>query len=53
MFAGIDPPKAVNVAVTSDRGLCGGLNSNITKQMRQLLAMYKGGEHSRAMAVQY
>jgi F-type H+-transporting ATPase subunit gamma len=41
-YPGIEPPKAINLAVTSDRGLCGGLNSNITKQMRQLLAMYKG-----------
>lgn len=30
------------VAVTSDRGLCGGLNSSITKYTRQLLSMYKG-----------
>ena len=42
--AAVDPPRAVTVAVTSDRGLCGGLNSNITKYTKALLAMYKGGE---------
>lgn len=43
----VDPPRAVTVAVTSDRGLCGGLNSNITKYTKALLAMYKGaGEGS-------
>lgn len=40
----VDPPRAVTIAVTSDRGLCGGLNSNITKYTKALLAMYKGGE---------
>jgi hypothetical protein len=32
------------VAVTSDRGLCGGLNSNITKYTKALLAIYGKGE---------
>lgn len=50
-YPGIDPPKAVNVAVTSDRGLCGGLNSNITKQMRQLLAMYKGESSTELVTI--
>jgi hypothetical protein len=40
--AAIDPPKSVTVAVTSDKGLCGGLNSNITKYTKALLQMYKG-----------
>ncbi|KAI8469133.1 MAG: F1F0 ATP synthase gamma subunit [Monoraphidium minutum] len=35
----ITPPKQVAVAVTSDKGLCGGLNSNITKFTKVLLAM--------------
>lgn len=42
--AAVDPPRAVTVAVTSDRGLCGGLNSNITKYTKALMHMYKGGE---------
>lgn len=49
----VDPPRAVTVAVTSDRGLCGGLNSNITKYTKALLAMYKGaGEGSSAEAAE-
>lgn len=42
-YPAIDPPKTVTVAVTSDKGLCGGLNSNITRYTKALLAMYKGG----------
>ena len=34
----------MTVAVTSDRGLCGGLNSNITKYTKTLMALYKGGD---------
>jgi hypothetical protein len=41
--AAADPPRTVTVAVTSDRGLCGGLNSNITKYTKALLKIYKGG----------
>jgi F-type H+-transporting ATPase subunit gamma len=33
----IQASKSVTVAVTSDRGLCGGLNSNISKYTRSLL----------------
>jgi F0F1-type ATP synthase gamma subunit len=40
--AAIDPPKTITVAVTSDKGLCGGLNSNITKYTKALMQMYKG-----------
>lgn len=38
----MDPPKTTTVAVTSDRGLCGGLNSNITKYTRTLMKLYTG-----------
>ncbi|GBF94220.1 ATP synthase subunit mitochondrial [Raphidocelis subcapitata] len=35
----IAPPKQVAIAVTSDKGLCGGLNSNITKFTKVLMAI--------------
>lgn len=38
-YPGIVAPKTVTVAVTSDRGLCGGLNSSITKYTRALLRL--------------
>lgn len=34
----VDVAKHLNVAVTSDRGLCGGVNSNVAKQMRAVNA---------------
>ncbi len=37
--AGITAPRTVTVAITSDRGLCGGLNSNISKYTRALLSL--------------
>ncbi len=37
--AGAEGKAGVMVAVTSDRGLCGGLNSNITKYTRALLKL--------------
>lgn len=40
-YPAIDPPKSITVAVTSDRGLCGGLNSNITKYTKALFNIYK------------
>eukprot|EP00882_Tetradesmus_deserticola_P001339 GHRQ01001449.1.p1 GENE.GHRQ01001449.1~~GHRQ01001449.1.p1 ORF type:complete len:328 (+),score=182.51 GHRQ01001449.1:111-1094(+) len=43
-YPAIDPAKTITVAVTSDKGLCGGLNSNITKYTKALMQMYKGGE---------
>ncbi|WIA22944.1 hypothetical protein OEZ86_009876 [Tetradesmus obliquus] len=43
-FPAVDPPKTITVAVTSDKGLCGGLNSNITKYTKALMQMYKGSE---------
>ena len=43
-FAAIAPPKQVAVAVTSDKGLCGGLNSNITKYYKVLAAITPEGE---------
>eukprot|EP00775_Hariotina_reticulata_P011495 gene11495-11638_t len=45
-YPAIDPPKSVTVAVTSDKGLCGGLNSNITKYTKALLQMYKGSSEA-------
>lgn len=42
-FPAIDPKTSVTVAVTSDRGLCGGLNSNISKYTRNLWKMYGDG----------
>jgi F0F1-type ATP synthase gamma subunit len=40
----VDTDRNLTVAVTSDRGLCGGLNSNITKHTKALLAIYGKGE---------
>ena len=34
------------MAVTSDRGLCGGLNSNITKYTKGLFKTIDSGRHS-------
>jgi len=45
-FPAYDPSRTVTVAVTSDRGLCGGLNSSITKYARALLRMYSGSAGS-------
>jgi F-type H+-transporting ATPase subunit gamma len=45
-FPAYDPTRTVTVAVTSDRGLCGGLNSSITKYTRALLKMYTGSAGS-------
>lgn len=40
--------KDVYLAVTSDKGLCGGLNSSIAKYTRTLLRMNAGtGDHFR------
>ncbi|KIY98149.1 F-type H+-transporting ATPase subunit gamma [Monoraphidium neglectum] len=38
-YPAIAPPKQVAVSVTSDKGLCGGLNSTITKYTKVLLQM--------------
>lgn len=38
-YPAIAPPKQIAVAVTSDKGLCGGLNSNITKYTKVLMGM--------------
>lgn len=35
----VTAPKTATVAVTSDKGLCGGLNSNIAKYTRMLLKL--------------
>jgi F-type H+-transporting ATPase subunit gamma len=49
-FPAYDPTRTVTVAVTSDRGLCGGLNSSITKYTRSLLKMYSGSAGSATAA---
>ena len=36
--------KELTLAVTSDKGLCGGLNSSITKHTRTIITMNAGGE---------
>lgn len=38
----VEVEKDVTVAVSSDRGLCGGLNSNIAKYTRAMLGIYAG-----------
>lgn len=47
----IAPPKQVAVAVTSDKGLCGGLNSNITKFTKVLLAMTTEGSKQTLVSI--
>ncbi|PNH00715.1 ATP synthase subunit gamma, mitochondrial [Tetrabaena socialis] len=41
---GVSPGSGVTVAVTSDRGLCGGLNSNMTKYTKALLKLDPAAE---------
>ena len=36
--------KEVTLAITSDKGLCGGLNSSITKHTKTIVGMNSGGE---------
>ncbi|MEW5309380.1 MAG: hypothetical protein WDW38_001274 [Sanguina aurantia] len=47
----LDSMKPLTVAVTSDRGLCGGLNSNITKYTKALLKVSPAGEGSEGMTL--
>lgn len=42
-FPAVDVENNVTVPVTSDKGLCGGINTSMAKYTRTLLAMY-GGE---------
>lgn len=42
--------KDVTLAITSDKGLCGGLNTSITKVTRTLLKMNASGELQQAAA---
>lgn len=39
MHAAISASKSLTIAISSDKGLCGGLNSNISKYTRTLLRM--------------
>lgn len=43
--------KNVTVAVTSDRGLCGGLNANISKYTRLLLKLYGQGQQQELVVI--
>ena len=42
--AGADVENNVTVAYTSDKGLCGGINSTVTKYTRGVLRVTEGGE---------
>ena len=44
--AGADVENNVTVAYTSDKGLCGGINSTVTKYTRGVLRATEGGESS-------
>lgn len=44
--AGADVENNVTVAYTSDKGLCGGINSTVTKYTRGVLRSTEGGETS-------
>lgn len=41
--AGADVENNVTVAYTSDKGLCGGINSTVTKYTRGVLRSTEGG----------
>jgi len=43
MYAGADVENNVTVAYTSDKGLCGGINSTVTKYTRGVLRATEGG----------
>lgn len=45
--AGADVENNVTVAYTSDKGLCGGINSTVTKYTRGVLRVTEGGELSK------
>ena len=42
--AGADVENNVTVAYTSDKGLCGGINSTVTKYTRGVVRATEGGE---------
>lgn len=42
-IAAADVPNNVTVAVTTDKGLCGGINTSICKYTRTSLRMSEGG----------
>lgn len=42
-----DPEKILIVVVTSNRGLCGGFNSNVIKEIRRVVAEKYHEQHSR------
>ena len=44
--AGADVENNVTIAYTSDKGLCGGINSTVTKYTRGVLRATEGGESS-------
>lgn len=47
--AAVEVNKDLTLAITSDKGLCGGLNSNITKYTRTILKLTADGEGRAAM----
>jgi len=49
--AAVTAPKTATVAVTSDKGLCGGLNSNITKYTRMLLRLNEPSGRGKCLLV--
>ena len=42
--AGADVESNVAVAISSDKGLCGGINSTVSKYTRAVLKTTEGGE---------
>lgn len=50
--AGADVENNVTVAYTSDKGLCGGINSTVTKYTRGVLRSTEGGETSCVRCMQ-
>lgn len=50
-YPGVSVNKDLTLAITSDKGLCGGLNSSITKYTKTLLKMNAGENEQVVMAV--
>lgn len=49
--AGADVENNVTVAYTSDKGLCGGINSTVTKYTRGVIRATEGGEQFPSSAM--
>eukprot|EP00963_Diacronema_lutheri_P014019 scaffold2857_cov344-Pavlova_lutheri.AAC.27 len=48
-FAGIDVNRNLFLTVSTDRGLCGGINSTLSKYTRTLLNLTRDGEEKKLM----